>query len=166
MGREVKRVPLNFDFPLNESYDDYAHKIWYDQHRQTCPKDADTCQDECSSGGCDPPTGEGWQLWQTVSDGPITPVFSTPEELIDYLCRPIDRLVHPEDWYQGGADDGWDRHVAEVFVRKCGWAPSGAILDGIFLSGAEAMVRLHEEKATEVPSGSESPLSASRRLEP
>lgn len=30
----------------------------------------------------DPPTGEGWQLWETISEGsPITPVFETEKEL-------------------------------------------------------------------------------------
>ncbi|TDP29824.1 hypothetical protein [Nocardia ignorata] len=35
----------------------------------------------------DPPTGDGWQLWETVSEGsPITPVCSTREGLINYLA--------------------------------------------------------------------------------
>jgi hypothetical protein len=34
----------------------------------------------------DPPTGDGWQLWESVSDGsPITPVFATAELLVDWL---------------------------------------------------------------------------------
>jgi hypothetical protein len=33
----------------------------------------------------DPPTGDGWQLWTTTTEGsPITPVFATAEELADY----------------------------------------------------------------------------------
>lgn len=37
----------------------------------------------------EPPAGEGYQLWQTVSEGsPISPVFATPEELADYLIGP------------------------------------------------------------------------------
>lgn len=36
----------------------------------------------------EPPEGDGWQLWQTVSDGPISPVFSTADELIDWMCQP------------------------------------------------------------------------------
>lgn len=38
--------------------------------------------------GTGPPTGDGWQLWETTSEGsPTTPVFETAEELIDYLVR-------------------------------------------------------------------------------
>jgi hypothetical protein len=51
-----------------------------------------------------PPTGDGWQLWQTVSEGgPVSPVFGTPEELADWIIAsgedshgantPRDRLI-------------------------------------------------------------------------
>lgn len=33
----------------------------------------------------DPPTGDGWQLWTTTSEGsPMTPVFATPEALAEH----------------------------------------------------------------------------------
>lgn len=33
----------------------------------------------------EPLTGEGWQLWETTSEGePVSPVFATPEELADW----------------------------------------------------------------------------------
>jgi hypothetical protein len=36
----------------------------------------------------DPPTGEGWQLWETVSEGsPMTPVFPTADALIDHMVE-------------------------------------------------------------------------------
>ena len=75
MGREVKRVPLDFVFPLGGSY----HDARYDQHRAECSKED---HDECKYDS-NPPTGDGWQLWQTVSDGPVTPVFDSAEKLID-----------------------------------------------------------------------------------
>lgn len=35
-----------------------------------------------------PPSGEGWQIWETVSEGsPITPVFATAEELADWCVE-------------------------------------------------------------------------------
>ncbi len=38
----------------------------------------------------DPPTGEGWQMWETTSEGsPRTPVFSNAEELADYCARNV-----------------------------------------------------------------------------
>jgi hypothetical protein len=36
----------------------------------------------------DPPAGEGWQLWETVSEGsPVTPVFPTADGLISHLVE-------------------------------------------------------------------------------
>lgn len=36
--------------------------------------------------GTAPPTGEGYQLWQTVSEGgPVSPVFATPDELATWI---------------------------------------------------------------------------------
>lgn len=35
----------------------------------------------------EPPTGEGWQMWETTSEGsPMSPVFKTPEELARWLA--------------------------------------------------------------------------------
>lgn len=77
----------------------------------------------------EPPEGEGWQLWETVSEGsPITPVYSTDENLIDHMCQPNDRSRGP--W-----DKGWPRNVAEEFVKKHGWAPSGVKVDGEIVDG-------------------------------
>jgi hypothetical protein len=36
----------------------------------------------------DPPSGDGWQLWETVDEGrPYSPVFKTPEELANYCAE-------------------------------------------------------------------------------
>lgn len=36
----------------------------------------------------EPPTGDGWQMWETTSEGsPMSPVFGTPEELADWLAE-------------------------------------------------------------------------------
>lgn len=36
----------------------------------------------------EPPTGEGWQVWENVSEGsPVSPVFATKEELISWLIE-------------------------------------------------------------------------------
>ena len=54
----------------------------------------------------EPPTGEGWQLWQTVSEGgPISPVFSTPEELVTWLVEeyPHTKYGHPMNRAQAEA---------------------------------------------------------------
>lgn len=75
----------------------------------------------------EPPTGDGWQLWQTVSDAPMSPVFPTAEDLIDWMTTPAAK------W---GAMGPWSRDTAEAFVRGSGWAPtfvggSGGLVDGV-----------------------------------
>lgn len=141
MGREIKRVPLDFDFPIDESY----HDVVYEKHEPSCPT-----PNECE---CDidfePPKGDGWQLWQTVSDGPISPVFATPEALIDWMCQPVpvkDRPNYapypypPNPWAQG-----WKREIAEPFVRRGGSVPSFAISSRGLETGAEFVVRESEK---------------------
>lgn len=66
----------------------------------------------------EPPAGDGWQIWETVSEGsPITPVFPTKEALIDYLVEGGD------GWDRRRNAGGWDRENAEKFVQNA-WAPS------------------------------------------
>ncbi len=56
----------------------------------------------------EPPAGDGWQMWETVSEGsPITPVFATREKLVEHLVTV----------------EAWDRSAADAFTRE-GWAPS------------------------------------------
>jgi hypothetical protein len=71
-----------------------------------------------------PPEGEGWQVWETVSEGsPITPVFGTPEELIDYL------VDVGTSWGQK-----YSRQAATAFVTsERGWVPSAMIVPGVGL---------------------------------
>jgi hypothetical protein len=67
----------------------------------------------------DPPTGEGWQVWETVSEGsPITPVFSSAADLIDHLVN------------VGAWDKQWSREAAEAFVNHDAWAPSLMVTHG------------------------------------
>jgi len=55
-----------------------------------------------------PPAGEGWQLWETVSEGsPVSAVYRTRAEFVDYLVS-----------------EGYSKKAAENFC-KMGWAPSG-----------------------------------------
>ena len=64
----------------------------------------------------EPPKGEGWQLWETISEGsPISPVFSTPEALARYMVAPgndtsVTRGTTYEQW---------------MGMIQVGWAPSG-----------------------------------------
>lgn len=51
-----------------------------------------------------PPLGEGWQLWQTVSEGgPVSPVFETPDELAAWLSDNADivgRRYSFDQWFE------------------------------------------------------------------
>lgn len=69
-----------------------------------------------------PPEGEGWQLWETVSEGsPVSPVLPTREAFIEYLMSL-----------------GSTRSAAEAFVTQ-GWVPSGVSMGGgPIVSGIEA----------------------------
>lgn len=60
----------------------------------------------------------GYCLYETVSEGtPVTPVFATPEELIDHLA------TEGQDWSQ----EPMRREAAEALVRG-GWAPSAIVV--------------------------------------
>lgn len=81
----------------------------------------------------EPPTGEGWQVWETVSEGsPISPVFADREALIQWLMSPA---------YTWGTSRPLTRSQAEAFTESA-WAPSGVIIDGAVLAGDAAMERM------------------------
>ena len=62
----------------------------------------------------DPPEGDAYQIWQTVSEGsPISPPFATPEELAEHMAT--------TRW---GADKGTSYETWLAFIRGPGWAPS------------------------------------------
>lgn len=66
--------------------------------------------------GTEPPTGTGWQLWETTSEGsPISPVFPEAEGLIEWMSSPA---------YTYGASEPLTREQAEQFVTGSGWAPT------------------------------------------
>lgn len=72
----------------------------------------------------DPPIGDGWQLWETVSDGsPISPVYATPDGLVDYLVR-----------------DGYSVDAAIKFVIDDQWCASMVIVDGKIYSDIESVI--------------------------
>lgn len=87
----------------------------------------------------EPPTGEGWQLWETVSEGsPITPVFKTPEELIDFMCQPS--LRPGLAW-----EHGYSRKGATAMVMGDGWAPSMVMSGGQIMNGVDGLAALDKK---------------------
>jgi hypothetical protein len=86
-----------------------------------CP----TCKGEATDPACKeayeaweptkPPPGDGYQIWETVSEGsPISPVFATPEDLARHMAG--------TKW---GADHGTSYETWLKFINGPGWAPSG-----------------------------------------
>jgi hypothetical protein len=74
----------------------------------------------------EPPAGEGWQVWETVSEGsPISPVFADREGLIRWLMSPA---------YTWGTSRPLTREQAENFVNS-EWAPTGFIVNGEVIPG-------------------------------
>jgi hypothetical protein len=76
----------------------------------------------------DPPKGDGWQLWETVTEGsPVSPVFATADELASWMSDP----ERGDRWVPGD--------VARKFIDD-GWAPTGVATPGRgFQSGVEAV---------------------------
>jgi len=96
---------------------DYYRPVWSDDER--------TC----------------FQIYQTVSEGtPCSPVFENLEQLIAWMCKPIDRIRWPqynrgEDWQ---CSQGRSLEQAEAFA-KSQHTFSGAFLPGHgFVDGIEA----------------------------
>lgn len=68
-----------------------------------------------------PPTGEGWQLWETVSEGsPLSPVFPTEEKFVEYLIG-----------------EGYSEKAARNFC-KSGWVPSAVLVNGKMYENIES----------------------------
>lgn len=143
MGREVRRVPPNWNHPsddsglipmLDETIDD-ALGCWLDDLDRVRRGEWTELEMECYPTLADwlsdhqPPNKEQYrpwrdeeatwfQIWETVSEGtPVTPAFETREELVNYLVDGGD------DWDRKENRGGVTREQAEAFVNA-GWAPS------------------------------------------
>ena len=102
MGREIRRVPLDFDWPLNT--------VWEGFLTPDRPG---------------PPAGDGWQVWETVSEGsPISPVCASRDTLIAWLVT-----------------QGYSPLAAERFVDG-GYAPSALIVNGTMYRDIEGCAML------------------------
>lgn len=76
-----------------------------------------------------PPEGAGYQIWETVSEGsPISPVFSTPEDLAKHMATTT--------W---GAGKGTSVEQWLAFIKGPGWAPSMVAHDGVLETGVQAV---------------------------
>jgi len=77
----------------------------------------------------EPPTGEGWQLWETTTEGsPQSPVFSTPEALADW-CESnatifADERMTRDEWLDLILRDQVD--IGSMLVGTCDYLGSEA----------------------------------------
>lgn len=89
--------------------------------------------------GEEPPTGHGWQLWETVSEGsPISPVFASAEALAEWMSTPACRRDNPR-WF--GTDEKVYEYDVALRFAQAGWAPSLAsgpagVMDGVTWVGS------------------------------
>lgn len=90
MGREIKRVPLDFDWPLQKIWEGFLEPQRYGCVQCAGKLVNPDCR-ECDGNGyrseyTEPPVGAGYQVWETVSEGsPVSPVFEYETQLIDWL---------------------------------------------------------------------------------
>lgn len=78
----------------------------------------------------EPPTGDGYQIWETVSEGsPISPPFSAPEDLARHMAT--------TKW---GADEGTPYETWLAFICGPGWVPSMIGDSSGLRTGVEAVV--------------------------
>lgn len=79
--------------------------------------------------GVQPPSGEGYQIWETTSEGsPMSPVFSTPEELARWMEKNDTSIT------EGTTYDQWMK-----FILGSGWSPSIVVTNGKVQTGVVAM---------------------------
>ena len=65
----------------------------------------------------EPPKGEGWQLWETVSEGsPISPVCASAEALASWMASP--------EYTWGVAKNSRLSYEAALAFVQAGWAPT------------------------------------------
>lgn len=102
MGREVRRVPLNFDWPINKTWEDteLSPATWVPC--PTCGGDGihpDYREEYKRWQRIEPPKGKGYQMWETTSGGsPISPPFATPEELARWLSGTKASVFGQDTW--------------------------------------------------------------------
>jgi hypothetical protein len=146
MGREIRRVPKDWQHPKKEdgSYHpmfddnfDESLKTWLQEYelwksgehpdQKKWPEEKNKPYHAWAGGPPDPKyynhnkNEKVWfQMYETVSEGtPVTPPFETKEELVNYLTQ------------NGTFWDStcWKKENAESFVNS-GWAPSGIVTNG------------------------------------
>ena len=149
MGREVKRIHIDFDlferedkhwkgYLLGEVDCISCDGTGKNLKEKTCP----SCYGECkSTPTIEPPKGydfeksDGYQIWEDVSEGsPVSPVFMKPEDLAKWMVKNDTSIT------AGTSHKAWLNMIKEE-----GSAPSGVMDSEGFKSG----MSLYEKKESE-----------------
>lgn len=129
MSRMLKRVPLDFDYPLHKRW--YGYLIQPEFCKSTpqinlceeCKNFARLKKIPLSESGCpvydhwaqeqkiyfEPPEGPGFQLWEDVTEGsPRSPVFESMDDLVKW-CEEHDTLFASRK----ATAEEWRRYLEE-----------------------------------------------------
>ena len=138
MGREIRKVPIDWEHPKNDNGD---YKTLYDEDFESAatewkkgfqkwedgerPSYIDDFEGEFWEWDSGPPDREyyrpkwtdeertHYQIYETVSEGsPVSPVFATKEGMIEYL------VSNGDYWDQKRGSGGRSREAAEAFVES------------------------------------------------
>lgn len=122
IGEELKRrkqpVTCAYCKGNGHTWPDKASKRRYDRWKPT-----------------EPPKGDGYQIWETVSEGsPVSPVFATPEELADWMISndtSVTRGSTREQWLKfinGPSCGPFRRRIAQGGRKasRCRWCRGSA----------------------------------------
>ncbi len=147
MGRELKRVPMDFDYPIGKVWYGYYNKYFnfchseysagcdgckayakikgiplniYVNGDEGCPEFDEYYNLPDMSEKVEPPKGDGYQLWETTSEGsPSSPVFETLDKLCEW-CEVnattfADFKATKEEWIQM-LSDGFVHHKQDNMI--------------------------------------------------
>ncbi len=130
MSRELKRVPLDFDWPQKQIWWGYLLRVGCEYCKVVKTSNCPCCGGE---NGVYPdvpvPTGEGYQMWETTSEGsPISPVFKTEESLARWLsdtgASSFGSMTSTyEEWLRMILEDGWAPSMV--------YTPEGGLNSGV-----------------------------------
>lgn len=118
MSRMLMRVPLDFAHGPDDG-------VWPGYARDCGNEDCDGCS-ACERQ--EPPKGDGWQVWETVSEGsPISPVFAARDAVVAWL-------VEHEDCAPAAAD----KFVTDGYAPSMIGTPFGIFM-GVQIAAGEAV---------------------------
>jgi hypothetical protein len=147
MGREVRRVPADWQHPKDEHgrYKPLFEGDRYETRRKDFEEKLAAEGMQAAIDWCgNPPNKEDYMpawteaekthlmMYEDTSEGtPISPAFKTPEELARWLA----------DNEASSFGDMTASYEAWLNVARGGWAPSMVIDNGVVLSGVEDSIR-------------------------